>query len=200
MFAVGHLALGYLSGKISNRLLDHKLDIPLLFVLSVLPDIDLLIPGLQHRGLTHSIVFISVLSLPAFLLFREKAVPYFVALIQHPLLGDFLAGGGIQLLWPVTSEWYGLGISIRSLTSISAEWTLFLACLAIMFKTRDAWILLQRHSSNLLLSIPIFTVLLPTLLSFPISVPLALLAPHLVYLTMFALSLLVDFRGIFRKI
>jgi len=194
-FAVGHLALGYLTGKASSKLLNVNVNISLLFVASVLPDIDLLIPALEHRGLTHSLIFLSFLSLPMFLLFGKRATPYFVALIQHSILGDFLVGGSVQLLWPATLEWYGVGIRIASLTGILIEWTFFLTSITVMLKTKDAWTLFKQHSSNLLLSIPIFTVLLPTLLSFPLSVPLGLIIPHLTYLTLFALSILIDFKA-----
>ncbi|MDH5438492.1 MAG: hypothetical protein OEX76_06285 [Candidatus Bathyarchaeota archaeon] len=54
--------------------------------------------------------------------------------------------------------------------------------------------LLQHHPSNLLLSIPIFTVLLPTLLSLPLSVPPELIIPHLAYLAIFTLSILTDLK------
>jgi hypothetical protein len=74
------------------------------------------------------------------------------------------------------------------------EWILFLTSVTIMLKARDAWTLLRPHSSNLLLSIPASTVLIPELLSFPLSVPLALLIPHLTYLTLFAYSVLIDLK------
>ncbi|MFQ5836465.1 MAG: hypothetical protein ACE5HG_01280 [Candidatus Bathyarchaeia archaeon] len=47
------------------------------------------------------------LFLPAFLLFGKRATPYFVALIQHSPIGDYLTGAGIQLLWPIASDRYG---------------------------------------------------------------------------------------------
>lgn len=130
-------------------------------------------------------------------------MPYFVAVIQHSLIGDYLTGGGggggVQLLWPVSLEWFGIGIEIISLTSILVEWAFFLASFAVMFKTKDVWTLFQRHPSNLLLSIPIFTVLLPTLLSFPLSVPIELIIPHLIYLVIFIFSILIDFKAILLK-
>ncbi len=50
MYAVGHFALGYLTGKVAAKSLDVKINLPLLFLASVFPDIDILIPGLVHRG------------------------------------------------------------------------------------------------------------------------------------------------------
>jgi len=95
MFAVGHLALGYILGKTTSKSLNVNLNIPLVLVASMVPDIDLLIPGLEHRGPTHSLILIFLLFLPAFMLYRERAAPYFVAVVQHSILGDSITGGGI---------------------------------------------------------------------------------------------------------
>jgi len=169
-----------------------SVNIPLLFVASVIPDIDLLIPGLEHRGPTHSLIIFFLLFLPAFMLYGKGAMPYFIALAQHSLIGDYLTGGGIQLLWPLTLHWYGVGIRILSLFNILIEWTFFLASLTVMLNTKDAWFLFRHHPSNLLLSIPVLTVLLPSFFSFPLSVPLGLIIPHLTYLTLFIISILID--------
>jgi hypothetical protein len=198
MYAVGHLALGYLSGKTASKFLNVNANIPLLFLMSVLPDVDLLIPGLQHRGPLHSAVVFCLLFLPAFILFKKRAVPYFVALIQHILIGDYLTGD-TQLLWPITTSWYGLGMEITGLTNILIEWTLFLTSTAILFKTKDAWLLFQQHPSNMILAIPVLTVLLPTLLSFPIYVSPELVIPHLIYMALFTYSILIDLEAIFTK-
>jgi len=192
MFAVGHLSLGYLTGKATSKMLKTDVSIQLLLVLSVLPDIDLLIPGLRHRGPTHSIILFSLLFIPFFILYRKKATPYFIALIQHSLLGDFIAGGGTQILWPLTPSLYGTRIEITSLTNIIIEWVSFLLFLVVTLETKDLQIFLHPHSLNLLLSVPIATALLPTFLNFPLYVPLELIAPHLAYITLFTVSILID--------
>ncbi len=193
MYAVGHLALGYLSGKTASKILNVNANIPLLFLASVLPDIDLLIPSLHHRGPLHSVILFCLLFLPIFALFKKRAIPYFVALTQHMLIGDYLTGW-TQLIWPITTNWYGLGIEIASLTNILFEWALFLTSTAILFKTRDVWLLLQQHPSNMILAIPVLTVLLPASISFPTYVSLELLIPHLIYITLFTLSILIDLK------
>jgi len=193
-YAVGHLALGYLSGKATSKVLNVNVNIPLLFLAAIMPDVDLLIACLQHRGPTHSIIIFCLLFLPAFILFRKRTAPYFIALIQHSLMGDYPTGG-TQLLWPIATNWYGLGIKITSLINIFMEWILFLTSITIMLKTNDAWLLLQPNPSNLILFVPVFTVLLPTLLGIPLSVPLELVIPHLMYLMFFTLSILIDVRA-----
>ena len=198
MYAVGHFALGYLTGKIASKSLAVKINLPLLFLASVFPDIDLLIPGLEHRGPLHSVVVFCFLFIPMFLLYKKRAVPYFVAVIQHSIIGDFLTGG-TQLLWPVSLDMYGLGIGIDNLTNIALEWVLFIISIIIMFKAKDMLSLLKRNPSNLILFIPLMTVLLPSVIIFPLYVPLLLLIPHLVYLFLFVFSIFVNLKAILTK-
>jgi membrane-bound metal-dependent hydrolase YbcI (DUF457 family) len=165
-------------------------------MLSIIPDIDLLIPFLQHRGPTHSFITALIVFVPIFAIYRRKAIPYFVALVQHSLVGDYLAGGRIQLFWPLTTQLYGTNISIQSKTNITLEWIMFIASMFIMLGTKDIMVFFQPRNSNLILSIPTFTVLLPTILSFPLSVPIWLLAPHLVYMSIFSASIIFDIRKI----
>jgi len=192
-YAVGHLAVGYLCGKVTTKVLNAKLNLPLIFLVSIISDIDLLIPSLIHRGPTHSITLSLLIFLPVFVIHGKEALQYFVGLIQHPLIGDYLTGD-TQLLWPLTTKWYGAGVGMTSQTNILLEWGLFLTFLTLMIKTKDAHTLLQPHPTNLILAIPVFTVLLPTLFSFPLHVPSELIIPHLTCLTLFILSILIDLR------
>lgn len=199
MFAVGHLSIAYLIAKACSKWLKVELNLSLIFLLGLIPDIDLLIPGLQHRGLTHSIIIITITFMPIFIIYRKMAIPYFLALAQHILIGDLLTGGGVQLLWPITQTWYGLGIPITSLTNILVEWLSFLTAGAIMFATKDVQKLLNASQFNLPLLVPLLTVLLPSFLHFPLAVPLFLLVPHLVYLGLFAASLLAFLKSIIKS-
>jgi membrane-bound metal-dependent hydrolase YbcI (DUF457 family) len=188
MFAVGHLSLGYLFAKGAAKLLKQEINLPLIFLLALIPDIDLLIPGVEHRTITHSLITAAVIFVPLLIQYRRRALPYFIALAQHSLVGDFIIGE-TQLLWPITSTWYGLGISIFSPTNIIVEWSSFLVAVAIMLKTKDLHNLLKGQLLHLSLSVPILTVLLPAFIHFPLSVPLPLLIPHLAYFALFILSI-----------
>ena len=198
MYAVGHFALGYLAGKVSSKSLKVNLNLPLVFLASVFPDIDLVIPGLEHRGPLHSVIVYCLLFLPLFFHYRKRAIPYFLALTQHIIVGDFITGE-TQLLWPASVDMIGLGVDIASLTNIALEWVLFISCIAIMFKTKDVLLLFKQQSSNLILSLPVLTVLLPTVVSFPLYVPLELLVPHLVFLILFVFSILMDWKSTLKK-
>lgn len=193
MFAIGHLALGYLMGKAASKLLDVRINVPLLFLASILPDIDLIL-GLEHRGQTHSLIVYAVLFVPVYWLRGKKVVPFFVALAQHSLLGDLLTGGGVQALWPVLSERFGAQMQITSAVNISLEWAAFLTSMALLWKSRDVIALFQHHPFNLLLTIPVATIILPAFLSFPLAVPPALVVPHLVFLAILVLSIIVDLK------
>lgn len=193
MFAVGHLSAGYLFSKASAKLLKQELNLPLIFMLSIIPDIDLLLPGIEHRSVTHSIIVAVIAFLPFFAIYKAKAVPYFLALAQHSLVGDIITGGngeGPLLLWPVTSTPYGFPIPVFSYINIILEWITFTLAFTLMYRSRDLHNLLRGKFSQLYLSIPALTILFPSFLDFPIPVPYSLMIPHLVYLGLITVSIL----------
>ena len=199
MYAVGHFALGYLTGKLAAKSLDVNINFPLLFLASVFPDIDLLIPGLEHRGPLHSVILFCLVFLPIFAIYKKRAAPYFVAVIQHIIIGDYLIGGDLQLLWPLTTNLYGFHVGMAGLINVALEWSLFLISMTFMIKTKDIFFLFKHHLSNMILAIPVLTVLLPTIISFPLYVPLALFIPHIVYLILFSIPIIIDWKVILTK-
>jgi membrane-bound metal-dependent hydrolase YbcI (DUF457 family) len=201
-FAVGHIALAYLLGKSSAKLLKVNLNIPLILALSIVPDVDILFGVSElHRGPTHSLISALIVFIPFFALYRRKAAPYFLALISHSLISDFLIGGQIMLFWPLTSSLFGLPvyIDIRSPVNMTLEWVLFAVSTIVMFKTGDLSLFFRNKKSNLLLAIPIGTVLLPTFVSYPLQVPLLLMPPHFFYLVLFSISVLTVIAGFMKK-
>ncbi len=199
MYAVGHFALGYLTGKLTSKTLDVNANLPLLFLASVFPDIDIVIPGLVHRGPLHSMILFCLVFLPIFAIYKKRAAPYFVAVIQHIIIGDYLIGGDLQLLWPLTPNTYGFHIAMGSLIHIALEWGLFIISMTFMIKTKDIVFLFKPHLSNMILAIPVLTVLLPTLISFPLYVPFSLLIPHIVYLILFTIPIMIDLKIMLTK-
>ena len=188
------MAFGYISGKTSSILLKTKANIPLILTLSILPDSDLLlrkILPIQHRVATHSLITALIISLPFFLIYRKRTLPYFIAYIQHSLVGDFIVGS-TQLLWPLTKMSFGLGIDINGLTNQSLEWIMFIAAIILMLKIKDYKTFLQPHITNLILIIPTFTLLLPILFQNPMQIPILLLPPHIFYLIIFATAIAIE--------
>lgn len=202
MFAVGHIALAYLLGWGSAKILKVKAMAPLLVVLSILPDTDLIF-GIVHRGPTHSLITGTVVFIPFLIVYRKKAVPYLIALLSHSLVADYFVGGHLQLFWPITSKLYGFlpyYISITDPINIALETALFIVATIVMVKTKDIKQFFEKRLLNLLLVIPIFTTLLPTFIAFPIRVPILLVPGHLFYLILFAISVAISLKLLLKKI
>ena len=198
------MALAYLLSKATSKLLKVKINIPLILVLSIIPDIDIILNFLFniqiHRGPTHSLITATLVFIPFFIIYRWKAVPYFTALASHAAIADFIIGGQLQLLWPLSTREFGFPyIDITNPVNVALEFTLFVIATIIMWKTRDIFQFFRNSKLNLILAIPIFTVLLPTFTSYPLSVPLLLVLPHLFYLILFILSVLIALKGIVQR-
>jgi membrane-bound metal-dependent hydrolase YbcI (DUF457 family) len=208
------MALAYLLGKGSSKALRTKLNIPILLVLSILPDVDIIydfINGTEiHRGPTHSIVVAALAFIPIFIIYRKKAIPYFLALISHPLIGDFLIGGKLQLFWPFSTNQYGLFelggpyIGIFNPVNIALEMTLFTIATLILYKSGDWKVFFTSNKTNLVLIIPIATVLLPSTIGYPFTNSLLLTEPplalaHLFYLALFSIAVLKTLFYMYRQ-
>ena len=126
-------------------------------------------------------------------------MPYFVAVLQHIVIGDFIVGGDLQLLWPLSNCVYGFELGMGTLLHVVLEWAFFLSSMAVMFKAKDLHFLFKPHSSNMIFAIPVLTVLLPSVISFPLYVPASLLFPHIVYLILLSVPILIDLRAILSK-
>jgi membrane-bound metal-dependent hydrolase YbcI (DUF457 family) len=187
--------LGYITGKGSSKLAQVKANLPLLFVASVLPDIDLLLRFLMHRGPTHSFITITILMTPFFIVYRKQVIPYYAALLSHILIGDFFTGG-VELFWPLSQSSFGaLNFDVTSLTNVIAELVLSFSALVIMSKLRDLQTLLKPHNKNWALIIPLGAVLGPLLTvgrGQEYAVPTLLVVPSLFYIGLFAYSMFVE--------
>jgi len=100
------------------------------------------------------------------------------------------------MFWPITTQYYGTYIDIKSQTNVTVEWIMFLAWIIIALKMKDTATFYKPNNSNLILAVPTFTVLLPTFLAFPMDVPAMLVLPHIAYLILFLTSILVYLRKI----
>ncbi|MCW3998432.1 MAG: metal-dependent hydrolase [Candidatus Bathyarchaeota archaeon] len=200
------MSLGYLLGKISAKILKIQINTPLILVLSIIPDIDiileLLVGNPVHRGPTHSLFFAFLIFIPFFLIFKTRVIPYFVALASHSVLADFFIGGEIQLLWPLTESEFSAAqfgfsmVQINDPINIALELILFIFAILVMLKAGDFLKFFRSNISNFLLIIPVITVLLPTFTSYPLPVPNLLAFPHLFYLIVFVISGLVALKKI----
>ena len=102
MYAAGHLALGYLTGITTSKLVRRTVHLPLLLLIVILPDLDYILPGVPRRGPTHSLVVQGVAAIPFILIYRRRALPYLIALWGHSV-SDLFDVAGVQLFWPVST-------------------------------------------------------------------------------------------------
>lgn len=112
----------------------------------MLPDIDLLLGvfEIQHRTITHSVVFWSTAFIPVFVKYKRAAIPYFVGVLQHILLGDLVVGR-TDLLRPIADLKLGLGLSLLSPLSLALEAAGLAMLLGIAYKAKE-----PRRSSPIL--------------------------------------------------
>jgi membrane-bound metal-dependent hydrolase YbcI (DUF457 family) len=190
MFAVSHLAFGYLFAKICQKFLKVDINLPLIFLLSLLPDADLLVHGLLHRGITHSIIVITIVFIPVFLFYRKQSIPYFIAIIQHSFPDDFITGEGTQIFWPLTAKFFGLEVSMESTLAIAVEVGGFLLAMMVFIVTKDLAKLLKPQVKNLLLILPAAAVLVSAVISWINTASVALLIAHGIFLLIFTASVL----------
>jgi len=208
------MSIAYLLGKGSSKALGTNINIPTLLVLSILPDIDIIYDFLTgseiHRGPTHSILFAVLVFIPFFIVYRKKAVPYFLALLSHAIIGDFIVGGKLELLWPFTTQQFGLhelggpAIGIFNNVNIVLEMLLFISAMVVMYKTGDWKVFFKADLKNLVLIIPITTVLLPSTVGYPFNESLLFTEPtlalaHIVFLVLFVVAVLKTLAYLFKK-
>ena len=117
------------------------------------------------------------------------------------MIGDFFIGGKLQLFWPLSTNEYGLHelggpyIGIFNPVNIALELTLFTIATIVLYKTSDWKVFFTSNKTNLVLIIPIATVLLPSTIGYPFNAPLLLTEPplalaHLFYLVLFSIAVL----------
>ena len=101
---LGHLSLGFIATRILKT---NRRETLLILAMSVLPDIDVLLPlaGILpwsfHRTITHSLFFVLAVSIPLFLVNRRVMCLSALGLILHIALdcGDTL---GVPILYPLS--------------------------------------------------------------------------------------------------
>lgn len=136
MYPLGHMALGYFSAEAVQRKIGCGYNLLIVWFLSILPDFDILIPNLLHRGPTHSIAAI-ILVLLISLFYNRKWLPYVASFASHALIGDLVTTGtmgvGSQLLWPFNRAWIGVNLfRMGSSSEIALEFILFLIMAVVL--------------------------------------------------------------------
>jgi membrane-bound metal-dependent hydrolase YbcI (DUF457 family) len=142
-----------------GRACSSKLKVPvnpyIILFLGALPDMDLLLDslGITHRGITHSVFLWTLLFVPVFFLYRKRAIPYFVAVMQHMLFGDLIVGYGNPFL-PLEVN-ASLGLDLFSIHNIALEAAGLAVFLFYVGKNGDSKIFLSKRRENLLVLLPL---------------------------------------------
>lgn len=106
MFFAGHMILAYFCNQLIVRK-NISYSLPLLFVASIVPDLDFIIaPVFQHHTITHSVLFWPFIYGPLLAIFRLKVIPYLLATYSHFLIGDLVTGNP-PLLYGISDQTFG---------------------------------------------------------------------------------------------
>ena len=191
MLAVGHMSVAYLLTRGLKRGRWQSMSIPLVWVSSLLPDIDLLIPGINHMGPTHSIIFAIAAFLPLFLYKGKEVTPYFMGYASHTILGDLITNSNVWLLWPLTQRRFEVPLPFlcKHTFSMNLELALFGLFILVFIITKDYSSKLYSRGTRPLSLIPFTALLVPVVFGFPLPVPLRLVPPHLVFMAVILLPL-----------
>jgi membrane-bound metal-dependent hydrolase YbcI (DUF457 family) len=181
MFAVGHISAVYLLTRGLKGGRWQSMNIPLIWAFSLLPDLDLLIPGVRHMGPTHSITFAIAVLIFLILYKRREATPYFLAYVSHTILGDLITNRGVRFLWPLSQRAYQIPLPFLPNPAFNAnlELILFGLFILVFIITKD-YGESYSNTTKLVSLIPFTALLVPVVFNFPITVPLRLVPSHLI--------------------
>ena len=204
MYAVGHLGLGYLVTRLFYR--STNLNVALILTLSILPDIDVIIPFLPHRGPTHSIVVFFAIFVASLIYEKGKYTPYMVSYASH-LISDVFTGsyyGGTQLLWPLSSKWFPFDpkLIMGSTFEASIETLFMVSAIVILLLMKDYRNLAEFNYGNFLLFLPCGAVLASLFFGYYLRgniFPETLFYPHLFLSIVFMAAIgnnLIKFRSV----
>jgi hypothetical protein len=164
LFFFGHMSWGVVWASLfakETRSRD-KLFFPAILMSSILPDLDAFLVGygVAHHSFFHSILFWVALFLPVFIIFRWKAAPYFVAVLQHFAFGDLLVGE-VMLFWPFDLSYFGNISTLFSLFDVVLEIAGLVLMFSILYFSKD----LKSYFSGSLNSVWVFLPLAALVLS-----------------------------------
>ena len=183
MFAVGHMSAAYILTRGLKRGRWQSMNIPLIWAFSLLPDLDLLIPGVRHMGPTHSITFAIAVLVFLILYKGREGIPYFLAYSSHTVLGDLITNRGVMFLWPFTQRAYQVPHPFlrNPVFNVNLELILFGLFILVFIITKDYG---EPHSNitKLVSLIPFTALLVPVVCGYPVPVPLRLVPFHLVFM------------------
>ena len=168
------MCLGYITARTCSSAVKVSVNPYVILLLGALPDIDIVFEslGLGHRTVTHSALFWSIVFIPVFVEYGKRGLPYFVATIQHIVVGDLIVGR-VNPVWPFFDNELGLGVHLTSFENIVLEGVSLVLFFILVWKNMDYRMFLgvaRRRLWSLVTLIPLLAFLL--FLSLGSSLPL----------------------------
>jgi hypothetical protein len=143
MIIPSHMVWGYVLGRGAARAERTQPNIPLLILAGAIPDFDLFTGQsyatlFGHHGIFHSWLAIILCSIPFFFAYGAGTIPYFVAVVQHPLFGDFVTNE-IPLIFPLTLSETGIDLSQTNPAAATALEIFGFLLFLVIFVTSGDW-------------------------------------------------------------
>jgi hypothetical protein len=132
---------GYVLGRFAGGVRSRP-NLPLLILAGALLDFDLFTGQpyatvLGHHGIAHSPLVILVCAIPFFVAYGTRPIPYFIAVIQHTIFGDFITNQ-IPLLFPLTFSEVGINLSETfPLAAVGLELSGFVLFIVVFLMSGD---------------------------------------------------------------
>ena len=164
----------YIVGRSCSSLLKVNVNPYVILAVGALPDIDLLLGslGIAHRGITHSLLFWSIVFIPLFVRYRKHAIPYFFALTQHIFVGDLVVNK-TTIFWPFGPD-LGLQFRLFSMENIALETAGLIGFLLWVNLTSERQRFFERNRRNLLSLLPMVPIAGFIIFLYQVDLPLVL--------------------------
>jgi hypothetical protein len=158
MYLLGHIAIGYLVVWGFARWRKEKFSLWLALTVGIVPDYDILFRGLglAHHTYTHSLLLWAPVVI-ALVLWNRKTLPYVAGILSHLLIGDFLVSS-VPLLLPISNISVGLRFGMPSFVDAILESSSLALMFLLMWRNGDLRNMLSGQRSNLLILVPLVSM------------------------------------------
>lgn len=183
LLPIGHVSFAYLLSKIFHK--STSLNLPLAFIFSLIPDLDILLLFSVHRGPMHSFVIYALAFIPFFIILGYDSIFYFLMIFSHILLDLFT--NPVQLFWPMDLTWVAFGVDVN--IQVYMELFLFISAFYFFVKSKDYITIIRPCYSNILLIVPMSALMVMIVFGFPQYLPMLLLPVGVLMSLFFSFSI-----------
>jgi hypothetical protein len=158
VYLLGHMAMSYLFSWLVAKGRRQKLVLWAALTAGIVPDYDILFSplGLVHHTYTHSLVLWAPVMF-ALVYWRRDSLPYVVGILQHTAVGDFLVGR-VPFFLPLSDVSVGLNLGMPSAADAILEFGSLILMILVMWRSGDLKRLLRGGRENLLMAVPLLSL------------------------------------------